>query len=78
LSVNGVDPRNKSVPELERLFSSDRPATMTLKIERSSTAKDLKFQLVLAAKLLRDNQYQLLDGTLVPLGLPKKYVSCFR
>jgi C-terminal processing protease CtpA/Prc len=78
LSVNGVDPRNKSVPELERLFSSDRPATMTLKIERSGTAKDLTFQLVQAAKLLRENQYQLLDGTLVPRGLPEKYLFCFR
>jgi len=77
LSVSGVDPRNKSVTELEPLFSSQKPASMTLKIERDGVPKEFTFQLAEAAQVLRDNQRQLLQGELVPLGLPDRYLYCF-
>jgi C-terminal processing protease CtpA/Prc len=77
LSVNEVDPRNKSVAELERLFSSERPTTMTLKIEREGVTKTFVIELAQATQVLRDNQRQLLHGKLVPLGLPDKYLPCF-
>jgi len=78
LTVNGVDPRNKSVKELESLFSSEKPASMTIKIERDSVTRTFTFQLAETAQVLRDNQNELLNGTLVPNGLPEKYLSCFK
>jgi C-terminal processing protease CtpA/Prc len=78
LSVDGVNPLNKSVAELESLFSSKKPANMTLKIEREGATKDFTFHLSQAARVLRDNQLALLHGTLVPRGLTEPYVSCFR
>jgi len=78
LSVNGIDPRNKSVAELEPLFSSQKPGSMTLKIGRDDATKEFTFQLAEAAQVLRDNQRQLLQGELVPLGLPERYLYCFK
>jgi len=78
LSVNGIDPRNKSVAELEPLFSSQKPGSMTLKIGRDDATKEFTFQLAEAAQVLRDNQRQLLQGELVPLGLPERYLHCFK
>jgi C-terminal processing protease CtpA/Prc len=78
LSVNGLDPRNKSVTELESLFSSQKPGSMTLKIEREGVTKEFTFQLAETAQVLRDNQKQLLQGELVPLGLPERYLYCFK
>jgi C-terminal processing protease CtpA/Prc len=78
LSVNGIDPRNKSVAQLEPLFSSQKPGSMTLKIGRDDATKEFTFQLAEAAQVLRDNQRQLLQGELVPLGLPERYSYCFK
>jgi C-terminal processing protease CtpA/Prc len=78
LSVNGADPRNKSVAELESLFSSQKPGSMTLKIEREDTTKKFTFQSAETSQVLRDNQKQLLQGELVPLGLPQRYLYCFK
>lgn len=77
LSVNGVDPRKKSLSELESLFSSRTPAVMTLKIERAGTRKAFTFPLALASSVLRDNNWQIVDGHMVPLWVPKSYLSCF-
>jgi len=78
LSVNGIDPRNRSVAQLEPLFSSQKPASMTLKIGRDDATKEFTFQLAEAAQVLRDNQRELLQGELVPLGLPERYLYCFK
>jgi hypothetical protein len=51
---------------------------MTLKIERDGVPKEFTFQLAEAAQVLRDNQRQLLQGELVPLGLPDRYLYCFK
>jgi C-terminal processing protease CtpA/Prc len=78
LFVNGQDPRNKSVTELVSLFSSQKPGSMTLKMEREGATKEFTFQLAETAQVLRDNQKQLLQGELVPLGLPERYLYCFK
>jgi C-terminal processing protease CtpA/Prc len=78
LSVNEIDPRNKTVAELEPLFSSQKPGSMTLKIGRDDATKEFTFQLAEAAQVLRDNQRELLQGELVPLGLPERYLHCFK
>jgi C-terminal processing protease CtpA/Prc len=77
LSVNGVDPRNRSVAELEKLFSSEEPAAMTLKIERGGVKKTYMVELAQAADVLRDNKTQLVRGNPLPVGIPEKYLHCF-
>ena len=51
---------------------------MTLKIERDNVTREFTFQLAEVAQVLRDNQKQLLQGELVPLGLPERYLYCFK
>lgn len=77
LSVNGIDPRKKTLRELETLFSSQIPAKMTLQIGRVDTRKTFTFPLALASSVLRDNNWQIVDGQMVPLWVPPSYVSCF-
>jgi C-terminal processing protease CtpA/Prc len=76
-SVNGADPRNKSVAELEALLSSQKDAPMTLTIDRDGLTKTFSFQLEQATTVLRDNQNQLAKGQPIPLGIPEEYLSCF-
>lgn len=78
LSINGVDPRKKSPAELESLLSSRTPAEMTLTIQRAGTHKTFTFPLALAATVLRDNNWKIIDGKMVPLGVPNSYVRCFQ
>ena len=77
LSINGVDPRRKSLAELESLLSSPVPTRMSIAIERAGTHKTFTFQLALAATVLRDNNLQIVDGHMVALWVPKAYISCF-
>jgi C-terminal processing protease CtpA/Prc len=77
IAVNGVDPRGKSVAEVESLLSNPKSATMTLTIERAGMRKTSSFELAQAATVLRDNQWQVKNGKLVPLWVPEKYLPCF-
>lgn len=77
-SVDGRDPRNKSLVELESLFSKSRSTPMTLKIERQGKTKTFSFQLAETGEILRDNGNRLMHGTLVPLGVSERYLECFR
>lgn len=77
LEVNGVDPHGKSVAELEELFSSRKPAPMALIVDRAGTPKRFSFELERAATVLRENQMQMVDGWMVPLWAPAKYLYCF-
>lgn len=77
LAVNGVDPKGKSIIELEKLFSSEMPATMVLKIERENVTKTYTFALEQVAAVLRDNKTQLYHGITLPVGVPDKYLKCF-
>jgi predicted metalloprotease with PDZ domain len=77
LSVNGIDPRNKSVADLEPIFSSRKPATITLLIDRAGVTKTFSFELEQAAMVLRDNDKRLVRGTLVPLWVSEEYLPCF-
>jgi PDZ domain len=70
LSVNGIDPRGKSLVELESLFSSPTPARMQLSIERAGKRRTFSFDLALAATVLHDNDWQIVEGKMVPLWFP--------
>jgi S1-C subfamily serine protease len=78
LAVNSVDPRGKSVSELERVFSSAQPVPMSLKVERGSLTKVYEFELEEAVQVLRDNGKQIYRGDTMPVGIPEKYLPCFR
>ena len=78
LSVNGVDPRKKSLAELESLLSSPIPAPMKVTVERAGARRSFSFQLEMAAVVLRHNNWQIVDGQMVPLWVPKAYTSCFK
>ncbi len=77
LSVNGVGPAGKSPEELEALFSSTRPKSVRLVVDRVAVTKTLEFQLEKASDVLKENHRRLVNGTLVPDGLADEDVPCF-
>jgi predicted metalloprotease with PDZ domain len=77
LSVNGIDPRDKSVADLEPVFSSQKPEMMTLLIRRAGVTKTLSFELEQATTVLRNNNKKLVRGTLVPAWASEEYLPCF-
>jgi C-terminal processing protease CtpA/Prc len=77
VSVNGSDPRGKSLPELESLFSSSHAMPMKLTIERAGIQRPYSFQLDIAVRVLRANNWKIADGKMVPLWLPSAYTKCF-
>jgi C-terminal processing protease CtpA/Prc len=78
IAVNGVASSGKSVVEVESLLTSSKPATIRLIIERAGIQKTFSFDLAQAASVLRDNQWQVINGKLIPLWVPDKYLSCFQ
>jgi len=50
---------------------------MTLVIERGDLRKTFTIELAQAAEILRDNHWQVVNGKLVPLWVPEKYLPCF-
>jgi len=78
VSVNGVDPRGKSLAELESLLSSPKPARMELVIERAGARKSFSFQLAKAETVLKDNHWRIVGGEMVPSWVPEKYIPCFQ
>ncbi len=77
VAVNGVDPRGKSLTEVESLLASPKPGTMALIIERAGERKTFSFELAQAAAVLRDNHWQIINGKMIPLWVPEKYFHCF-
>ena len=76
LSVSGIDPRGKSLTELESMFSSSHAMQMQLMIERAGEHRTYTFQLDVAAGVLRANDWRIADGKMVPLWLPPAYTKC--
>jgi membrane-associated protease RseP (regulator of RpoE activity) len=77
ISVNGVSPRRKSLTELEQLFSSPTPATMTLVIDRDGETKMFKFQLAKASDVAAANHKRMYEGRMIPSVIPTPYLHCF-
>jgi membrane-associated protease RseP (regulator of RpoE activity) len=77
VSVNGVNPRGKTGAELEQLFSSPSPATMTLVIDRDGQTKKFKFQLAKASDVAAANHKRLYKGRMIPSVIPMAYLHCF-
>jgi C-terminal processing protease CtpA/Prc len=77
VAIDGTNAHKKSVTELEALLSSLTERSMTLTIERANVRKTFSFELARAATVLRRNQWQVINGKLVPVWVPEKYLSCF-
>jgi C-terminal processing protease CtpA/Prc len=77
ISVNGVNPRGKPMPELEQLFSSPKPATMTLIIDRDGTPKTFTFGLAKASDVAEANSRRMYHGRMIPSPIPPTYLHCF-
>jgi PDZ domain len=77
LLVNRVNPRGKSMAELEQLFSSPQPATMTLVIDRDGTTKSFTFELAKASEVAEANQKRRYKGRMIPSSIPPAYLHCF-
>ena len=77
IAVDGIDPRKKTVAELESLLSSPEPTSKTLIINRGDLQKTFTIELAQAADILRDNHWQVVNGKLMPLWLSRKYRPCF-
>jgi C-terminal processing protease CtpA/Prc len=77
ISVDGVSPQGKSVPELETLLSSSGPKAMTLVINRDGVTKTFTFDLIKAADLMRRNKKRWYEGKIIPSVIPNAYLHCF-
>jgi len=77
VSVDGQDPGDKSVSQLESLFSSRNPATMRLVINRAGRKISFTFSLARAADVLKANHWKIANGQMVPDWLPADLISCF-
>jgi C-terminal processing protease CtpA/Prc len=78
IAVDGVDSHKKSVAELESMLSATTPRSTKLTIGRAGVRKTFSFELAQAATVLRDNQWQVINGKLIPLWAPEKYMPCFQ
>jgi len=77
VSVNGVSPRGKSMAELERIFSSPKPATMTLVVDRDGAINTFTFELAKASDVAQANHKRMYKGTWIPAATPTAYLHCF-
>ena len=77
VSVNGVNPRGKSIAELEQLFSSPKPATMRLVIDRDGAMNTFTFELAKASDVARANHRRMYHGEWIPAATPPAYLHCF-
>jgi C-terminal processing protease CtpA/Prc len=77
ISVNGISPAGKSIAELEQLFSSPKPATMTLVIDRDGAINPFTFELAKASDVAQANHKQMYEGSWIPAATPPAYLHCF-
>jgi membrane-associated protease RseP (regulator of RpoE activity) len=77
VSVNGVDPRGKTLAQIEGLFSSAHPAIMRLVVSRFGAVRAVSFPLARASEVLTASGWRLYDGKRVPLGIPDAFARCF-
>lgn len=77
LSVNGIDPRLKTLSQLEGLFCSPRPATIRLVVSRFGAVRTVTLPLARASDVLTASGWRIYEGKKVPLGIPDAFARCF-
>jgi hypothetical protein len=69
--------QSRSENALESLFSGQTPSWMSMTIDRAGTQKTFTFTIALAANVLRDNYWRMVNDAMVLLWVPKPCTSCF-
>lgn len=77
VSVNGISASKKTPLELQRLFSSTRPESMRLEIDRLGSVQTFQFKLLKASDIARQNGWRLAGGRLVPAFAAGDDPLCF-
>lgn len=77
VSVNGVNPRGKSIAELERLFSGPKPARMTLVIDRDGATNMFTFELAKASDVAEANHKRMYEDRMIPSVITAAYLHCW-
>lgn len=77
LAVNGKPLTGLPAEELEKLFTSATPAKMRLRVRRLEQEREFEFPLWKAADILRINQWRMVEGRLVPIGVTAGDQPCF-
>jgi hypothetical protein len=63
--------------ELERLFSSLKPATMTLVIDRDGVINTFTFDLAKASEVAVANHKRMYEGRMIPSVITPAYLHCW-
>jgi hypothetical protein len=77
VSVNGIPASKKTLLELQRLFSSTRPESMRLEIDRLGSVRAFQFKLRKASDIARQNGWRLAGGRLIPVFAAGDDPLCF-
>lgn len=77
ISVNDEPLRGKTPAELEKLFSSARPETIQLRVDRLGSIKVFQIRFQRAADVARENGRRFLHGRLVPIWAKGSELHCF-
>lgn len=77
LSVNGQDPKGRTLQALEQMFSSAQPQSLRLTVERDGRVRTLSLRLEKTEALLAANGLRLAQGQVIPIGLADDDVRCF-
>jgi S1-C subfamily serine protease len=78
VSINGADPHGSSAARIESMLSSPKPASVTLTVARGAVPWTVSFALERASEVLTENQKKVMNGKIVPLWLPEKYLACWQ
>lgn len=77
LAVNGAEIKGLSAPQLARLFTSDKPARLRVRVRRLDVERVFDFPLWKTADILQVNQLQIVQGQPIPAGVGAKDAACF-
>jgi S1-C subfamily serine protease len=77
ISVNGVPVAGKDPDELEPLFSSLKPVTISLRVDRLGVIKTFELLLAKAEDVAKQNHQRFAAGRPVPIWVTDQYLQCF-
>lgn len=77
LRVNGIDPKGKSIPDVERLFSSTEATKITVLIERDGDHRTISFDLERASDIAAKNMKQQYQGRMIPSVIAPGDLHCW-
>ncbi len=77
ISVNDEPLRGKTPAELEKMFSSARPETIQLRVDRLGSIKVFQIRFQRAAGVARENGRRFVNDRIVPIWAKDSELKCF-